>query len=164
MVGEDDEARALVELDSGGPERLDAEANGDRAVVSHRRADLLQRLDPEARAVLERAAVGVGALVVERREELQRQIAVAAVDVDDVEARVPRELRRAHPVLADPLDVAELHRLRDDERVVVARELRGPERRAARLAAVRVHAAVRELDAGERAVLVGLVAHEREVA
>ncbi len=164
VVGEDDEARTFVELDSGGPERLDAEANGDRAVVSHRRADLLQRLDPEARAVLERAPVGVGALVVEGREELQRQIAVAAVDVDDVETGVPGELRRAHPLLADSLDVAQLHRLRDDERVVVARELGGPERRAARLAAVRVHAAVRQLDAGERAVLVGLVAHEREVA
>ena len=42
--------------------------------------------DPEARAVLEAAAVAVGAFVVELGEELQRQVAVRAVDVDDVEA------------------------------------------------------------------------------
>ena len=164
MVGEDDEAGALVQLHPGRPERLDAQADGDRAVVSDRGADLLERLEPEARTVLQRAAVRIGALVVERREELQRQVAVAAVDVDDVEARVVRELRGANPVLAHPADVGELHRLGHDERVVVARQLGGPERRAARLAPVRVHASVRELDAGERAVLVGLVAHERQVA
>src|SRR5437868_1566670 len=68
--------------------RVDREARRDRALVADRLADELQRLEPESRAVLERAAVLVGPLVVVRRKELQRQEAVRAVDVDDVEAGV----------------------------------------------------------------------------
>src|SRR6185312_8129943 len=51
MVGQDDEAGALVQFHPCRPECLDAQAYGDRAVVSDRGADLLERLEPEARTV-----------------------------------------------------------------------------------------------------------------
>ena len=88
MVGEADESQPLLELHAGRAERVHAETNGDRAVVTDRFAHDLECLEPEARPVLERASVLVRALVVEGRKELKRQVAVAAVDVDDVEAGV----------------------------------------------------------------------------
>ena len=110
-VGQTDESKPLLELDAGRPERLHAQADGDRAVVADGLADDLERLQPEAGAVLERAAVAVGSLVVEGRQELERQVRVPAVDVDDVEPGVPDELRRTDPVAPDAPDVVELHPL-----------------------------------------------------
>ena len=71
--------------------------------------------------------------------------------------------RRPHPVADDAVDVELLHRLGGDVRVV-ARDLRRGRRRQPRLAVLAVGAGVRELDARERAVGVGGVAHHREVA
>ena len=121
------------------PQRLDAETNGDRAVVANRSAHILQRLEPEARAVLERAAVLVGAAVVERRQKLERQVAMPAVDVDDVEPCVARKPCGLHPVAPHTVDVFLLHRLRHAQRLVVARELRRPDRRRPRLAGACMH-------------------------
>ena len=142
---------------------VDADPHGDGAVVSGRLPDRLQRLQPHPGPVLQRAAVGVGALVVERRQELCQQVAMAAVDVDDVEADGASLSRRARPVGLDSADVGELHRLRHDRRVVVARDLRRRDRGPARVGRLRVDAGVRELDAGERAVLVHRIGHEGEV-
>jgi hypothetical protein len=89
---------------------------------------------------------------------------VPAVDVDDVEAGVPRAPRGLDPVRLDAADVVPFHLLRRDERVVVARELRRGDGRHAGVARARVRAAVRELDARERPVRVGFVAHDRQVA
>ena len=105
MVGEPHEREALLQLDARRPERLDRHAQGDGAVVADRLAHRLEQLEQEARAVLERAAVLVRALVVEGREELERQVAVPAVDVDDVEPGLARPLGAAHPVVADPRDL-----------------------------------------------------------
>ena len=162
-VGQADEAESLLQLDAGGAERLHAESNRDHTVFADRLADDLERLEPEAGAVLQRAPVFVRALVVERREELERQVRVAAVDVDDVEAGVADELRGAHPVLPHAADVVELHRLGDDPRVVVAGELRGAERGPARLTGRPVNPTVRQLDPRKGAVLVSLLRHLREV-
>ena len=163
VVGEADELEAFVELDAGRAECVDARPHRDDAVVSDGFADDLERLEPEPRSVLQGAAVLVGALVVEGGEELQRQVAVAAVDVDDVESRRARLLGGKGPVGLDPPDVRLLHRLGHVDRVVVARELRGPDARPARLTGVSMAAAMRQLDAGERAVLVGLIAHEGQI-
>ena len=89
-LGRAHEREALLGLDAGAVERVGRDADRDRAVVADGLAHLLERLQPEARAVLERAAVGVRAVVVARREELRRQVGVRAVDVDDVEARLAR--------------------------------------------------------------------------
>jgi hypothetical protein len=53
VVGEGDERESLLELDSRRSERLDAEANRDRALVPDRSPHGLERLQPEAAAVLE---------------------------------------------------------------------------------------------------------------
>jgi len=50
--------------------------------------DGVDHLEEQPGAVLERSAVGVRAVVGERREELVDQVAVGGVDLDDVEARV----------------------------------------------------------------------------
>ena len=68
-----------------------------------------RRLAQEARAVVERAAVGVGAAVAERREELVQQIAVRGVNLDGAEAggvgaRPPRSRTRpAAPAMRSTL-------------------------------------------------------------
>ena len=86
MVGEPDELEPFLQLYSVRAAGVDGEPHRDRAPVADGVADELERLEPEASAVLERAAVLVSALVVVGREELQRQEAVGAVDIDDVEA------------------------------------------------------------------------------
>jgi hypothetical protein len=72
---------------------------------------------------------------------------VPAVDVDDVKPGVARAAGGRDPVLPDAVDVDLLHCLGGDERVVVARELRGRDRRDAGIARAGVGATVRELDA-----------------
>ena len=102
----------------------------------------------EAHAVLERAAVGVVAVVAARREELVDQVAVAAVDLDAVEAAgrgVARAAREVVDQLADLLDLERLGRL-----VVVRHVARRPGRQP-RPGAVVDAAVVRELEERERA-------------
>ena len=163
MVGGTNELEPFVELDSRRPEGLHACAHRDGAVVADRLSHGLDRLEPEARAVLEGAAVLVGPPVVERREELERQVAVPAVDVDDVEPRLARAEGRAHPVLADARDVGELHRLGHEVRLVVARKLGRGHRGEPRLAVDGMPAGVGELDPREGAVLVHALAHDSQV-
>ena len=139
-----------------------ADPAGDRAVGADGVAHRGERLDPHARPVLERAAVLVVALVVERREHLPEEVGVAAVDVDDVEPGVARADRGRHPVGDDPVDVPLLHPLRRDVREVAC-DLRGSRRRKPRLAVLAVRAGVRELDAGQRPVPVGRLRHERKM-
>ena len=57
------------------------------------RADRLDDLDDEARAVLERPAVFVGAIVDRRAQELRDEVAVGAVQLDAVESRLARPPR-----------------------------------------------------------------------
>ena len=163
-LGRAHEREALLGLDARAVERVGGDADRDRGVVADGLAHQLERLQPEARAVLERAAVGVGAVVVARREELRRQVRVRAVDVDDVEAGLARPQRRGHPVGLRAPDVGELHRLRHDERLELARDLARRERHGARLARLDVDAAVPQLDRGQRAVPVRLLGHEPQRA
>ena len=53
VVGEPDEGESLVELDAVRAERVDRDAGRDGAVVADRLAHDLERLEPEAGAILE---------------------------------------------------------------------------------------------------------------
>ena len=72
-------------------------------VVADLRADRLDDVDDEPGPVFERAAVLVLAIVDRRAEELRDQVAVGAVQLDAVEARLARapralgEVRRPCP-------------------------------------------------------------------
>ena len=57
VVGQAHELEALLEVDAERAHAVDGDPAGDRAVVADRRAHRLERLEPEARAVGERAAV-----------------------------------------------------------------------------------------------------------
>ena len=163
-LGRAHEREALLGLDAGALERVGRDADRDRGVVAHGLAHALERLQPEARAVLERASVRVGAVVVAGREELRRQVGVRAVDVDDVEAGLPRPECGGDPVVLRAPDVRELHGLGHDERLVLARDLARRQRHGARLAALDMDAAVPELDRGERSVRVRLIRHQAQRA
>ena len=161
-----DEADAvLADLDRRRPQQvIDREPRRDRAVVADGLADLDQRLAPEARAILERAAVLVGATVVVRRQELERQVGVRAVDVDDVEAGLTRPQRRVDVHLLDGVDVVLVHVTREDVELEIGGDLRRAARRRAGLHARRMRTAVPQFDSGERPELVQAVAHRSKVA
>ena len=165
LVHELDEGQAVaLELRARfAHEHVGGHADGDRAVVADCVLDLLDRLAPEARAVLEGAAVLVRAPVVVRRQELLRQVGVGAVDVDDVEARLTGALGGLDVEPLHRPDVVLVHLLRVREVLEVARDLRGRAGDAARLHARRVGPAVPELRRREGPVLVEHVAHERQV-
>jgi hypothetical protein len=85
-----DEGEALIgRLDAlRARELVDGEAVGNGGGAVHRRAHRLEDFQPQAGAVLERAAIAVGAAVEMARERLHRQRAVGAVQIDDVEAGI----------------------------------------------------------------------------
>ena len=68
-------------------ELFGGKANGDRAFVAHRILGVLDQLAQQAHAVLQRAAIVVGALVAACLQEMhgERQI-MGCVHIDDVEA------------------------------------------------------------------------------
>ena len=127
-------------------------------------AHLFQRLEPEARAVLERAAVLVLALVVVLRQELQRQVGMRAVDVDDVEAGIARAHRRIDVVLLHLRDIVEIHFLAVGQRLELGRVLARAARCRARFHVRRVRGAVPQLDTGQRVELVDVIGHRAQVA
>ena len=149
----------------GEVERVDAEADRDRAVVADRLADELEHLPAEARPVLERAAVLVGPPVEERQEELMEEgFVVCAVEDEDVEARVACPLAGVDVQLLHLADVLLVHLLAGAHE----RE-RAPDRRRAACGhpafqPARVQAAVPDLHGGEGILLVEHVAHQAEVA
>ena len=101
-------------------EVAEADPDADDPVVARPPAHLSDHLAREAQPVLERAAVLVRALVVERREELVQQVAVRDVHLGAVEAALTRQLRAPTPPLDHLPDVLGLHRLR---RLAVRRRL-----------------------------------------
>ncbi len=142
MVGHAHELQALVEVDAERSHPVDRDPAGDRALVADRLADDLQRLQPEPRAVLERAAILVAAAVVVGREELPRQVGVRAVDVDDVEPGRARPASGIDPLLLRAADVALGHRPRYQTNREVVRDLGGSGGRQPRLAVLPVSAGV----------------------
>ena len=145
----------VLDVERAGDEVGQADAHADDPVVPGAAPHLLDHLAGEAEPVLERAAVLVLALVVERRQELVQQVAVRDVHLGAVEAAFTGELGRVSPPVHDLADVLELHGLRGlavrgrlhgrgapEDAVVVGRVARG------------VEAEVVELGEDDRAVLV----------
>ena len=85
-----DDALDLVELEVAGPERGRVDPVADERLVADRLPDSPERLDRKPQAVLVRATLAVAAPVVERRDELPRQVPVAHVQLHSVEARLDR--------------------------------------------------------------------------
>jgi len=106
------DAHGVLDVQPTGDEVAQADAYTDDEVRPDASADLLDHLARETKAVLERAAVLVGSLVVERREELMQEVAVRNVHLGAVEAAFARELGRAPPPLDHLAHVLGLHRLR----------------------------------------------------
>ncbi len=103
---------------------VDDEAAGDRRAPLALLTRLLEHLAEEASAVLERAAVLVGAVVPARREEvLQRRQAVGGIDVDDVVARLERTAHRLPVAAAQVADVVAAHPPRLDRLVHRQRQM-----------------------------------------
>ena len=84
-----------------------AQADGDGEVGADLLAHVARYLDVDAHAVLKRAAVEVGAVVRSGGEEVRQQIAVCAVDLDEVEAgdlRAPGRVAEGVDYVLDLLD------------------------------------------------------------
>ena len=103
-----------------------------------------------------RAAVLVGALVVVRQEELQRQVASARRRRRRCRSRRRARAWRRRRSAAGPRDVVLVHARRRSELISNRTGSATAARRRARLDARRMRPAVPELDAGQRAVLVDL--------
>jgi hypothetical protein len=155
-VHELDELETIVEClhTIGTIKGVHREACRDSRLVPDRALHGPKRFDPEARPVLERATISVGAAIVVVREELQRQVAVRAVDVDDVKSRLDRAFCARNVEALQMLDVVLVG-------LVTVRQLLefgglggGAVRNCARLHARSVCAAIPHLNAAESAELV----------
>ena len=82
-----------------------AQPHRDRPLLRPGGADGGEHLQRPARAVLDRAAIGVAAPVGQRREKARQQVAVGAVQLQDVEAGVGRAPRGSNEVGADAVHV-----------------------------------------------------------
>ncbi len=145
----------VLDLERARNEVAQADPDADDPVVAGTRAHLLDHLACEAESVLERPAVLVLALVVERRQKLMQEVAVRDVHLRAVEAALARELGRVAPPVDHLADVLVLHRLR---RLAVSRRLhrgRAPENtEVVRGVTCRIQAEVVQLREDQRAVLM----------
>ena len=88
------------------------DARPDRPLGGERGTHDVEDLERETHPVLEASAVGVGALVGDRREELVQQVAVRRMDLDAVDAEARGALRRGREVGADLLHAGGVERVR----------------------------------------------------
>ena len=119
-----DDPLDVLELEVARPERRRVDPVAHERLVADRGADPRHRLDRETEPVLVRAAPAVGAVVVQRREELPRQVAVRHVELDAVDARRHGAPCRRLVPAEDLLDLVLLELLRHRRvRVLAGRDL-----------------------------------------
>ena len=97
-------AREAVVVPIGG-----GDAHAHRLVLRPRGAHRFEHFEREAQAVFDAAAVFVGALVADRREEGREQIAVAAMQFEHVEAGFLAHQRGADEIGFDAVHVGARH-------------------------------------------------------
>ena len=163
----DDVASFARALDAVGAEQLvDGEARDDAAPVTDGVLGVVDELPKKTHAVLERATVLVGAVVVPARHELHgKRQQVPRVAVDEVEAHVARADRGGAVPASHVADVGlrhgpGLHRL--VARAAGDRHGARPHRHGPRVQVGRIDPRVDELDPGERSVRVHGVDHAAE--
>ena len=155
-------AHAQLAVAVGLVEGVDGKAHADGAVVDGL-AQHLHQLHREAAPVLERSAVLVGALVVERIEEVVGQGGESAEDGQQVEPGLACLQRAFDMVALHDADLLPRHAAGARHSLELVGDLRGSPARHPALGVQAEAAAVGQLDPGERAVLVDAVAHERQV-
>ena len=148
-----------------GEEILDRQAI-DYGHSGHGGLDRAQRFESEPRPVLEAAAIGVGAPVLERGVKLRNEVAVSGVDFDAVEARLARAHRRGGMSGDRRVDACLRHFLRHDglERRLVdrMRDRRRSDRRLAANVDAGVSATMAELDRHFRSGAMQLIDQARQ--
>ena len=87
------------------------EAHRHRAAIADRAPGFIEQFAHQAHAVIQRAAVLVGALVAAPRQEFRNQVAVARIHVDDIEPRALRTQRSVEVPTAKLADIAPVHAL-----------------------------------------------------
>ena len=110
----------VLDLEIPFPERGRVDPIAENWPIPDPSADALHGLDREAQAVLVRSAPTILALIVERREELPRQVAVRQVKLDAVDAGRDRTRGGALEALEDMLDLVLLELLRNRPAGVLA--------------------------------------------
>lgn len=115
-----------------GPEALDLlepvgrrDAQEQRHRLGNGGAHRIHDLERQPRAVLERAAVLVGAMVRHGRQERVQQVAVRVVDLDEVEPGLHRAPRRRGEALTHLIDIR-LRHLLGHANILVVRHRAGP--------------------------------------
>lgn len=110
---------------------VDGETYHQRVVSAAARANALDDLADEAHAVFKAAAVFVGAVVRVRGEELLDHVAVTAVQLHEIDARLLAAYRRLDEVVDEVFDFALAHRVHAHRAVVgklhLRRRLHGPD-------------------------------------
>ena len=92
----------------------DAEAHQQRKLLGRDLANGRYRVAQEARSVLERASIFVGALVGDGREELVKKITVGGVNLDDLHAGGERAAGGGHKGGGNAGDAGLIQRLRNN--------------------------------------------------
>ncbi len=161
ILAEFDAFRAVEGVDSTARHKSDVIVDGP--------ADLLQRLDPEAGAVIEAAAVLVGTLVVVGVEPLHRAVSVCAVDVHQIEAGITGAQRGIDILLLQAVQLIDVGFMvvgkarapwnGRELRIVLARTARD----GAGFDARGVWAAVEKFAPGERSVAMHVIDHGLQV-
>ncbi len=142
---------------------VNREAHGNSAFMTDGGFDFLDGLEPKTGAVLERAAIFIRTLVGQWREELHRQNAVRAIDINDIKSCLHRPLCGIDIQLLKIQDIA-LVRL---ARVVPDGPVRGrlyrPPRHCTGFQIRRPGTIVPELNTGQRAPFMHAVRHMPEI-
>ena len=168
-IGEQfDQLMSFRRLVAAGPpaQFLEADPQRDAAIGADGVLGDLDHLAHEAHPVLDRAAIGVGTVIVFRQQELVAEIAHSGIDIDDVEAGGAR-LARGFGLAAQHLPyVGLVHRLGPHiaHEADMRRHPRNAGWRQRRQAAGAVHdgrAAVPQLHAGKRPMAMHSLRHQR---
>ena len=159
-----DETHALFEIEAlGAVQGVDGIASANRAIGADALFQGVEKLEPETRPILERAAVFVGAVIELLDQELERQVGIRADELDIIETRLTRALGGLDMKPDDVLDVVVVHLVGIVLGVVAVGVFARATLGSKGFEALGVAAAVPELDAGETVMAVDQVAHGAQV-